>query len=186
MPTLSLEDLRRRIANRDTELQRLRQQLEARNSQLSSLTQRKEALQTQLLQVEAEMAALAAGHKRAQTAAPKPAPPNAAVKPRPAGKAAKPSLPSLILSLIQEAGRPPYETVSPTEARELYLKGRAVTNPEPPELLSVAPLTIPSPTGSIPARLYTPKTLRQANAIEWIEKIYSWRKKEKKKFSSIY
>jgi acetyl esterase len=70
-----------------------------------------------------------------------------------------------VFAAFQEAGRPPYETVSPTEARELYLKGRAVTNPEPPELLSVAPLTIPSPTGSIPARLYTPKTLRQANGL---------------------
>jgi acetyl esterase len=70
-----------------------------------------------------------------------------------------------VFTAFQEAGRPPYETVSPAEARELYLKGRAVTNPEPPELLSVAPLTIPSPTGSIPARLYTPKTLRKANGL---------------------
>jgi acetyl esterase len=70
-----------------------------------------------------------------------------------------------VFTAFQEAGRPPYETVSPTEARELYLKGRAVTNPEPPELLSVAPLAIPSPTGSIPARLYTPKTLRRANGL---------------------
>jgi acetyl esterase len=70
-----------------------------------------------------------------------------------------------VFAAFQEAGRPPYETVSPAEARELYLKGRVVTNPEPPELLSVAPLTIPSPTGSIPARLYTPKTLRKANGL---------------------
>jgi acetyl esterase len=70
-----------------------------------------------------------------------------------------------VFKAFQEAGRPPYETVSPAEARELYLKGRAVTNPEPPELLSVAPLAIPSPQGSIPARLYTPKTLRKANGL---------------------
>jgi acetyl esterase len=70
-----------------------------------------------------------------------------------------------VFTAFQEAGRPPYETVSPTEARELYLRGRTVTNPEPPELLSVAPLKIPSPTGSIPARLYTPKTLRKANGL---------------------
>jgi acetyl esterase len=55
--------------------------------------------------------------------------------------------------------------VSPTEARELYLKGRAVTNPDPPELLSVAPLTIPSPTGPIRARVYTPKALRKAGGL---------------------
>jgi acetyl esterase len=70
-----------------------------------------------------------------------------------------------VFAAFQEAGRPPYETVSPAEARELYLGGRAVTNPEPPELLSVAPLTIPSPAGSIPARIYTPKTLRKAGGL---------------------
>jgi acetyl esterase len=66
---------------------------------------------------------------------------------------------------FQEAGRPPYETVSPTEARELYLKGRLVTNPEPPELKSVQALAIPSPAGPIPARLYAPRTLRQTGGL---------------------
>jgi acetyl esterase len=64
-----------------------------------------------------------------------------------------------------EAGRPPYETVSPIEARELYLKGRVVTNPEPPELKSIQPLAIPSPVGTIPARIYTPIKLRQAGGL---------------------
>jgi acetyl esterase len=68
-----------------------------------------------------------------------------------------------VFKAFQEAGRPPYETVSPAEARELYLKGRFVTNPEPPELASVEPLTIPSPTGPIPARVYTPTRLRKVN-----------------------
>jgi acetyl esterase len=70
-----------------------------------------------------------------------------------------------VYKAFQEAGRPPYETVSPAEARALYLKGRAVTNPEPPELKSVQPLAIPSPSGSIPARVYTPMKLRQANGL---------------------
>jgi acetyl esterase len=68
-----------------------------------------------------------------------------------------------VFKAFQEANRPPYETVSPAEARELYLKGRVVTNPEPPELKSVQPLAIPSPTGSIPARIYTPTKLRNAD-----------------------
>ncbi len=68
-----------------------------------------------------------------------------------------------VFKAFQEAGRPPYETVSPAEARELYLKGRVVTNPEPPQLELVQPLTIPSPAGSIPARIYTPLKLRKAN-----------------------
>ena len=70
-----------------------------------------------------------------------------------------------VFRAFQEAGRPPYETVSPAEARELYLKGRVVSNPEPPELASVEPLAIPSPTGSIPARIYTPVRPRQANGL---------------------
>ena len=68
-----------------------------------------------------------------------------------------------VFKAFQEAGRPPYETVTPAEARELYLKGRVVTNPEPPELESVQPLAIPSPAGSIAARIYTPMRLRKAN-----------------------
>jgi len=70
-----------------------------------------------------------------------------------------------VFKAFQEAGRPPYETVSPAEARELYLKGRFVSNPEPPELASVEPLTIPSPAGSIPARIYTPTRLRKLNGL---------------------
>src|SRR5450756_232911 len=70
-----------------------------------------------------------------------------------------------VFKAFQEAGRPPYETVSPAEARELYLKGRVVTNPEPPELKSVQPLAIPSPAGSIPARVYTPVRLRESNGL---------------------
>ena len=38
-----------------------------------------------------------------------------------------------VYKAFQEAGRPPYETVSPAEARELYLAARFVSNPEPPD-----------------------------------------------------
>ena len=70
-----------------------------------------------------------------------------------------------VFKAFQEAGRPPYETLSPAEAREFYLAARPVTNPEPPELKSVEPLSIPAPHGAIPARIYTPKTLRQASGL---------------------
>src|SRR5260221_13263501 len=70
-----------------------------------------------------------------------------------------------VFKAFQEAGRPPYETVSPAEAREFYLKGGVVTNPDPPELKSVQPLAIPSPNGPIPARIYTPLRLRQTNGL---------------------
>ena len=48
-----------------------------------------------------------------------------------------------VFKAFQEAGRPPYETLTPGEARAFYLQGRVVTNPEPPELKSVKPLAIP-------------------------------------------
>jgi acetyl esterase len=70
-----------------------------------------------------------------------------------------------VFKAFQESGRPPFETVSPSEARELYLHGRIATNPEPPELKSVQPLAIPAPHGSIPSRVYTPLKLRDANGL---------------------
>ena len=68
-----------------------------------------------------------------------------------------------VYKAFQEAGRPPYESGTPTEARAIYLAGRAVSNPEPPELESAKPLSIPAPHGAIPARIYTPKTLRKTD-----------------------
>ena len=68
-----------------------------------------------------------------------------------------------VYKAFQEAGRPAYETLTAPEAREYYLNARFVSNPEPPELAEVKPLSIPAPHGAIPARIYTPKNLRKAN-----------------------
>ena len=70
-----------------------------------------------------------------------------------------------VFKAFQEAGRPPYETLTPAEARAFYLQGRVVTNPEPPELKSANALKIPSPAGAIPARIYTPTKLRQSGGL---------------------
>jgi acetyl esterase/lipase len=70
-----------------------------------------------------------------------------------------------VYKAFQEAGRPPYETVGPVKARELYLAARPVANPEPPELESVGPVSIPAPHGAIPARIYTPKKLRKTDGL---------------------
>ena len=70
-----------------------------------------------------------------------------------------------VFKAFQEAGRPPYETLTPAEARAFYLQGRVVTNPEPPQLKSANPLAIPSPAGAIPARIYTPTKLRQRGGL---------------------
>ena len=70
-----------------------------------------------------------------------------------------------VLNAFREAGRPPYETVSPAEARQMYLASRVVSNPEPPRIASAESVMIPGPAGSIPARLYRPLTLRQAEGL---------------------
>lgn len=70
-----------------------------------------------------------------------------------------------IYQAFQDAGRPAYETLSPPEAREYYRAARPVVNPDPPALESSKPLSIPAPHGAIPARIYTPKTLRKANGL---------------------
>jgi acetyl esterase len=70
-----------------------------------------------------------------------------------------------VYRIFQESGRPPYETVTPQEARELYMKGCQAASPEPPELASIAPLEIPAPHGAIPARLYMPKQRRDKSGL---------------------
>ncbi len=70
-----------------------------------------------------------------------------------------------ILNAFREAGRPLYETLTPVEAREMYLAARPVSQPEPPPIASAEALTIPGPAGGIPARLYKPLTLRQSGGL---------------------
>jgi acetyl esterase/lipase len=70
-----------------------------------------------------------------------------------------------VYKAFQEAGRPPYESGTPTQARAMYLAARPVANPEPPELESAKDLLIPAPHGAIPARIYTPKQLRKADGL---------------------
>src|SRR5882762_10129114 len=70
-----------------------------------------------------------------------------------------------VYKAFQEAGRPPYESGTPTQARAMYLAGRPVSNPEPPELESAKPLSIPAPHGAIAARIYTPKMLRKTDGL---------------------
>jgi acetyl esterase len=59
-----------------------------------------------------------------------------------------------VLDLIREAGRPPYETLTPPEAREFYRAGRRILQPEPPDVAAVRNLSAPGPTGQIALRLY--------------------------------
>ncbi|MBH5389620.1 alpha/beta hydrolase [Bradyrhizobium diversitatis] len=70
-----------------------------------------------------------------------------------------------VYKAFQEAGRPAYETLTAHEARAYYSQARFATNPDAPELARVAPLAIPAPHGTIPARLYVPKEPRQRDGL---------------------
>lgn len=70
-----------------------------------------------------------------------------------------------VYQAFQDAGRPAYETLTADEARAYYSAARLVSNPEARELASVQELAIPGPAGDIPARVYTPKALRQDNGL---------------------
>ncbi len=59
-----------------------------------------------------------------------------------------------VLDLIRESGRPPYETLQPSEARELYRQGRRLLQPDPPDVALVRDLAAPGPRGPIALRLY--------------------------------
>ena len=62
----------------------------------------------------------------------------------------------LVLDMIRLAGRPPFEQLTPAEAREAYLKSRAVLQPEPEPVAEARDLAAPGPHGPIPLRLYRP------------------------------
>jgi acetyl esterase len=64
---------------------------------------------------------------------------------------------SQIVALIREIGRPPIDSLPPVEARAAFLMGRAVVQPDPPDMASVQAMTCPGPAGAIPLRVYTPK-----------------------------
>src|SRR3984893_9518145 len=59
-----------------------------------------------------------------------------------------------LLDMVKEANRPTFETVSPAEARALFMAGRPVLAPEPMPVAELRDLAIPGPAGPIPARLY--------------------------------
>jgi acetyl esterase len=70
-----------------------------------------------------------------------------------------------VYKAFQEAGRPAYETLTAPEARAYYAQARFATNPQPPDLARVTPLSIPAPHGAIPARLYVPKEPRRHDGL---------------------
>ena len=62
-----------------------------------------------------------------------------------------------LLETVRLAGRPPFESLSPAEAREAYSKTRTASAPPPADVERVETLHIDGPHGPIPMRFYWPK-----------------------------
>ncbi len=59
-----------------------------------------------------------------------------------------------VLEMIRLSGRPPFETLSPAEARGFFNASRQVLQPDPTEVAAVRDIAAPGPGGEIPLRLY--------------------------------
>ena len=62
----------------------------------------------------------------------------------------------LVLEMIRIAGRPPFETLTPDEARLAYVNSRKVLQPPPEDVADVRDLTAPGPASDIKLRVYRP------------------------------
>jgi acetyl esterase len=62
----------------------------------------------------------------------------------------------IVLEMIRLSGRPPFETLTPAEARDAYSRSREVLQPEPEDVAERRDLRCPGPSGEIPLRLYRP------------------------------
>ena len=56
--------------------------------------------------------------------------------------------------MMRQVGRPPFEEMSPAEARAAYSAGRPILQPPPADVAEMRDLTVPGPAGEIPLRLY--------------------------------
>ena len=61
-----------------------------------------------------------------------------------------------VIELVAKSGRPAYHTLSPKDARQLFLETRPASTPTPPEIGSVKNVVAETPQGAIPLRVYRP------------------------------
>lgn len=61
-----------------------------------------------------------------------------------------------VLQIIRETGRPPFETLTPAEARAAYTKARIAAAPMSQDIEHTEDFEIKGPHGSIPLRFYRP------------------------------
>jgi acetyl esterase len=61
-----------------------------------------------------------------------------------------------VIELVVKSGRPAYHTLSPKDARQLFLETRPASTPTPPEIGSVRNVVAETSPGAIPLRVYRP------------------------------
>lgn len=71
----------------------------------------------------------------------------------------------LVLEMIRVAGRPPFETLNPDEARVAYGNSRTVLQPPPENAASVRDITVPGPANDIKVRVYRGSGTTQADKL---------------------
>jgi len=70
-----------------------------------------------------------------------------------------------VLDLIKTAGRPPFEQLTPDEARQAYMNSRRILQPEPEDVAESRDDTVPGPHGTIPVRLYRPARTAESDIL---------------------
>ena len=70
-----------------------------------------------------------------------------------------------VLERIHRAKRPPFHTLSPREARIAYLMGAEILDLPRAPLPRVEDLSLPGPGGTLPARLYAPRSREAGPAL---------------------
>ena len=69
-----------------------------------------------------------------------------------------------VLDMVRLAGRPPFEALTPAEARQAYTASRRLLQNPPEDVAESRDATVPGPLGPISVRLYRP-TGTEANAV---------------------
>ena len=70
-----------------------------------------------------------------------------------------------VLNMIRLAGRPPFEALTPAEAREAMLASRKILAPEPEDVAECRDTSVPGPLGPIGLRLYRPSGTQASDVL---------------------
>jgi len=79
-----------------------------------------------------------------------------------------------VLEMVRLSGRPPYETLSVSEARELFLAAREVLAADPPPAADIRALSAPGSNGAASLWLYRGRERPRRNASR--SRLLSWRR----------